>query len=221
MAKTNTSKNKKTSTAVRKVPATITPKQWNVIVEQLKYLTGRVEQVGVLANNVAEISDRVADIRRTMDLDRAAPQEEQGLEDGDYTDASKEVADALTAMGYEWVDTDRFNFSYITWHPEPSSSLYGKVVSSPGRQDNKLTNADFLSRARVTAKKLGLVPVDPSKIKEEEQKLSRMKFGTRVSVRGMEGRYHYNDGDSQGNHWVVFPDGASTNFSIHELTIID
>jgi hypothetical protein len=28
---------------------------------------------------------------------------EQGLEPGDYTDASKEVADALTAMGFKWM----------------------------------------------------------------------------------------------------------------------
>jgi hypothetical protein len=28
---------------------------------------------------------------------------EQGLEPGDYTDASKEVADALTAMGFKWI----------------------------------------------------------------------------------------------------------------------
>ena len=82
---------------------------------------------------------------------------EQGLEPGDYTDASKEVADALTAMGFKWGDGDRIECAYIVW-----DDVYNMILNSTRHDENKLPQAEFLSRAAVTAKKLGLVA------KEEE-----------------------------------------------------
>ena len=82
---------------------------------------------------------------------------EQGLEPGDYTDASKEVADALTAMGFKWGDGDRTECAYIVW-----DDVYNMILNSTRHDENKLPQAEFLSRAAVTAKKLGLVA------KEEE-----------------------------------------------------
>ena len=82
---------------------------------------------------------------------------DQGLEPGDYTDASKEVADALTAMGFKWGDGDRTECAYIAWE-----DVYNMILNSTCHDENKLPQAEFLSRAAVTAKKLGLVA------KEEE-----------------------------------------------------
>lgn len=88
---------------------------------------------------------------------------EQGLEPGDYTDASKEVADALTAMGWEWVDSHR--------------SYYGGIEFRLGKMNNRVIvgmketssypQAEFLSRASVTAKALRLVEVEPKPWKPE------------------------------------------------------
>ena len=85
------------------------------------------------------------------------PQEEQGLEPGDYTEASKEVADALTAMGWEWDDKDRYDHSHILvgWYGLGSMRNTGKPSDA---NHTHHPPADFLSRARVTAKRLGLVP---------------------------------------------------------------
>lgn len=95
-----------------------------------------------------------------QELDRVA-KEEQGLEDGDYTDASKEVADALTAMGYDWYDADRDRLQYITWGKHEAH--LGLMVNMHGKRGDYTHRTNFLSRARVTAKKLGLVPREEPK----------------------------------------------------------
>ena len=82
---------------------------------------------------------------------------EQWLEPGDYTDASKEVADALTGMGWTWGDGDRTECEYIVW-----DDVYNMILNSTCQDKNKLPQATFLSRAAVTAKAIGLVA------KEEE-----------------------------------------------------
>ena len=87
---------------------------------------------------------------------------EQGLEPGDYTDASKEVADALTAMGFKWGDGDRTECAYIVW-----DDVYNMILNSTRHDENKLPQAEFISRASVTAKKLGLVEVEPKPWKPE------------------------------------------------------
>jgi hypothetical protein len=83
---------------------------------------------------------------------------EQGLEPGDYTDASKEVADALS--GYQWLDVDRCRLRYIEWGRHMCHK--GMMVNKDGKGHAHYPQAEFLSRAAVTAKKLGLVA------KEEE-----------------------------------------------------
>jgi hypothetical protein len=85
---------------------------------------------------------------------------EQGVEPGDYTDASKEVADKLTAMGYEWYDDDRYLLRFIEWGRHMCHK--GMMVNKDGKGRAHYPQAEFLARAAVTAKKLGLVA------KEEE-----------------------------------------------------
>jgi hypothetical protein len=84
---------------------------------------------------------------------------EQGLEPGDYTDASKKVADALTAMGFKWIGEWRNFHAYIRWIKDRAAMVSNCAHST---SYTKFTPATFLSRAAVTAKKLGLVA------KEEE-----------------------------------------------------
>jgi hypothetical protein len=83
---------------------------------------------------------------------------EQGLEPGDYTDASKEVADALS--GYQWLDVDRCRLRYIEWGRHMCHK--GMMVNKDGKGHAHYPQAEFLSRASVTAKAIGLVA------KEEE-----------------------------------------------------
>ena len=91
---------------------------------------------------------------------------EQGLEKGDYTDASKEVADALTAMGLKWGDGDRTECEYIVW-----DDVYNMILNSTCHDENKLPQAEFLARAAVTAKKLGLVAKEEEPWKPEAGEL--------------------------------------------------
>lgn len=112
---------------------------------------------GELTINTGKLDTILASLSRPP-VEQAAPQPE-GLQPGDYTDASKETADALTAMGWEWRDNDRHTLSNIVF-------LYGAMINCDGaaHPSRHLTPAEFLSRAAVTAKALGLVPV----VEEEE-----------------------------------------------------
>ena len=97
---------------------------------------------------------------------------DQGLEPGDYTDASKEVADALTAMGFKWGDGDRTECAYIVW-----DDVYNMILNSTRHDENKLPQAEFLSRAAVTAKKLGLVAKEEEPWKPEVGELAVCECG--------------------------------------------
>lgn len=77
----------------------------------------------------------------------------QGLQPGDYTDASKETADALTAMGLETLSRNTYQQAggryWWDGYRIANTSSYGQTY---------LTPSDFLARAAVTAKELGLEP---------------------------------------------------------------
>lgn len=94
-----------------------------------------------------------------QELEKAKPTEEQGLEPGDYTDASKEVADELTAMNMPMFSSDSLKFRLVTWD---NSSIQGYGGGNVNHFTQRSPH-EFLSRARVTAKRLGLVPVEQLK----------------------------------------------------------
>jgi hypothetical protein len=80
------------------------------------------------------------------------------LQPGDYCDASKEVADELTAMGWKWHDSDKAEHKYIRFG---QAAAIGKMINIPSATNMAHLDAlTFLSRARVTAKELGLKPVE-------------------------------------------------------------
>lgn len=125
-----------------------------------------------LSNDLSAIYDKLDQIQRDIDLlksgssfmqeveqHRAQP-EEQGLEDGDYCDASRELLADLWKMGFE-KDPGRFR-PFVNWHAKRRTMITHDVLTGyEGRPFRQLTPADFLARARVTAKKLGLVPEEP------------------------------------------------------------
>lgn len=117
-------------------------------------------QLDRIENRLALVESSLAVLRSgatfMQELDKAAPQP-IGLSPGDYTDASNETADALTAMGWEWWDDDRHKEKYIRFG---QNSAKGKMVNiNQMGATCHLTPAEFLSRASVTAKELRLVPV--------------------------------------------------------------
>ncbi len=90
---------------------------------------------------------------------------EQGLEPGDYTDASNEVADALTAMNLPTLsERSLTGFSKVVWS---GSQLQGDECLPGAENRTHHPQAEFISRASVTAKKLGLVEVEPKPWKPE------------------------------------------------------
>ena len=91
-----------------------------------------------------------------QELDKAAPQP-VGLSPGDYTDASKETADALTAMGWGWFEGDHRVRKQIMLAYNMKMAHVGGI--SGDGSNTYLTPSEFLSRASVTAKEIGLVPV--------------------------------------------------------------
>jgi hypothetical protein len=77
------------------------------------------------------------------------------LQPGDYCDASKEVADELTAMGWKWMWGQRHEYAFVTKCTNNDDMIN---LMTPGT--THLDAPTFLSRARVTAKELGLKPVE-------------------------------------------------------------
>lgn len=99
--------------------------------------------------------------------EQAKTAEEQGLQPGDYTDASKEVADELTAMGWGWYDSDRCEHKFIVRMNKNADCA--KMINTYTRRyghDKRLPRPEFIARARVTAKRLGLVPVEQPKFEK-------------------------------------------------------
>lgn len=110
---------------------------------------------------------------------------EQGLEAGDYTDASNEVADALTAMGYEWMDSDRFQHAIIRLSYSPGYKSHGRYMFNRDagiKIGTHYPQAEFLSRASVTAKKLGLVAKEEEPWKPEVKITITMDDGSGEKV---------------------------------------
>lgn len=83
--------------------------------------------------------------------------EEHGLEYGDYIEASREVVDELDRLGFEWYDKDRTKHPRIGFLTSMNKLLNGNLA------DYYTHRPDFLARARVTAKKLGLIPKEAPK----------------------------------------------------------
>jgi hypothetical protein len=108
--------------------------------------------VDVVKTEMRSISDRL-DAMRFEQYALSQPKEEApaGLRPGEYTDASKEVADALTAMGWKWADDDRHEYRVIRANIDE-----GELINMQGADTTHLDPATFLSRAAVTAKELGL-----------------------------------------------------------------
>jgi hypothetical protein len=116
--------------------------------------------VAVIRSGATFMQQLDKDARQLQDMKEIGEKwdaEEQGLKAGDYCDSSKEVADELTAMGFEWYDSDRY-LKYIRWG---MAGAKGKMVNiaAPTNMEH-LDATTFLSRARVTAKALGLKPVE-------------------------------------------------------------
>jgi hypothetical protein len=117
----------------------------------------------VLRAELRPISERL-DAMRFEQYALVQPKKEdapQGLQPGDYCDASKEVADELTAMGLFASPASSCYAYYLagTWYGEL------RVCGHGSEKSPAITHLDaptFLARARVTAKEQGLKPVvDP------------------------------------------------------------
>jgi len=158
-----------------KTPAKTATKKPVTMAERVKHIERMVEdQCEFIVDTRMAVMERLDNIERLL----ATPQDvtgspvtiqEQGLQAGDYTEASKEVADALTAMGFKWLDGDRTECAYIVW-----DDVYNMILNSTRHDENKLPQAEFLSRAAVTAKKLGLVAKEEEPWKPEVGELAKV-----------------------------------------------
>ena len=75
-------------------------------------------------------------------------------------------------MGFKWGDGDRIECAYIVW-----DDVYNMILNSTRHDENKLPQAEFLSRAAVTAKKLGLVAKEEEPWKPEVGELAVCECG--------------------------------------------
>ena len=111
-------------------------------------------------NAIDETVDRIERLLATPQDVTGSPVDipEQGLEPGDYTDAYKEVADALTAMNLPTLsERSLTGFSKVVWS---GSQLQGDECLPGAENRTHHPQAEFISRASVTAKALGLVAKD-------------------------------------------------------------
>ena len=92
-----------------------------------------------------------------------------GLQPGDYCEASKDVADELTAMGWPWTDNDRTRHEFIRRGvTHTGMSNYMCNIDESKYFKHLLDRDTFLARARVTAAELGLTGVKEEPVKEPE-----------------------------------------------------
>jgi hypothetical protein len=125
---------------------------------QLDRIESKLDTILSGATFMQELDKNARQLQDMKEIGEKWDAEEQGLEAGDYTDASKEVTDALTAMGLpKYSEASLTRYRHIVWM---GANLQGdEVLPSHGESRTYLTPAEFLSRASVTAKELGLVPV--------------------------------------------------------------
>jgi hypothetical protein len=119
-------------------------------------LDPRMDKIERLLSTPKDVTGSPVDIKVTIP--------EQGLEPGDYTDASKEVADALTAMGFKMMWAAYTEYPFISFNERVN-----EVFRTRHENTVKLTPAEFLSRAAVTAKEVGLVPAVEKWVPKEEE----------------------------------------------------
>lgn len=126
-------------------------------------------------------------------------EEPQGLKDGDYTDTSKDVADKLTAMGFTWSDKDRTRCNIIGYYATPPRVLN---CHRGGIEDAHYPPAEFLARAAITAKELGLKEAHEARLKAEAQAAedAKLVFGAKVEYALTEGVYLYTN--KKGLHCI-------------------
>ena len=125
-------------------------------IAQIESTRVRLIKIERLLSTPQEVTGTPVDIKVTIP--------EQGLEPGDYTDASKDVADALTAMGFKWWDEHRNFYNSVQFGMgHKMVNCYKSVINGT----RYITPSAFLSRAAVTAKAIGLVEVEPKPWKPE------------------------------------------------------
>jgi hypothetical protein len=113
-----------------------------------------VQRLNAIESSVAVIRAGASFMQQ---LEQDAP---VGLKAGDYCDASKDVADELTAMGFKWADEDTYQCPLIEQWAEHPGFLINVYEPYAKKGATHLDAQTFLSRARVTAKELGLKPVE-------------------------------------------------------------
>lgn len=161
---------------------------------------------------------------RIIALEKAAASEPvaepQGLEEGDWIEATPENVRAVEGFllpTYSPVLRNPNNEA-VTWDGD-------EIVGAGLRYTMacRTHRPDFLSRAEVTARKLGTWPVDPAvkAAKELAEKEERLVFGARVRTPQGEGIYHYRDTDATCPHWVILPGGESIYLEASDITLIE
>jgi hypothetical protein len=161
------------------------------------------DRIAAAEASLQRLDDAIAALKAKIEGPVEAP---QGLQAGDYCDASKEVADALTAMGLRiWgMGLDK---KYYVWDGQdkdivPLNSLYAA--------DTHLHAHTFLARARVTAAKLGLKAPEPW----------TPKFGDRVMTPDGERVFLHRTGATNYPYRIAFEGGRIEHYHIDQLTPI-
>jgi len=121
-------------------------------------------KLSAIESSVAERLDalRMEQSALAQDASKSAQDAPIGLQPGDYCDASQEVADALKGMGLRiWADGS--SKLYYVWDEQDKDIV---PLNSRYTSGTHLDHPTFLSRARVTAKELGLKPVEAPQVDE-------------------------------------------------------
>jgi len=158
--------------------------------------------------SLQRLDDAIAALKAKIEKPVEVP---QGLQAGDYCDASKEVADALTAMGFDWYmeNFDATDLPCIVWAGDKWSHLSNLMFRSCLLKEfTHLDAPTFLARARVTAKELGLKAPEPW----------TPRFGDRVMTSEGEGVYW---NTVNGVMRVIYEGGLAHFHSIDQLTPIN
>lgn len=177
LAEPNPSRMAKTTPSRRAKSKTPAPKKKPTQLDRIEKSIGLIESKLTTLNawetlNEAMSNDKLAS--PTVAVEEIKP---QGLNRGDYTLASHEVAETLTAMGWPWGDKDRTEWEFVEY-----DHRYKNMLNTLPKGDTEYTPAEFLARAAITAKELGLKEAHEARLKAEAQAAedAKLVFGARV-----------------------------------------
>lgn len=193
----------KTTPSGRAKSKTKAPKKKPTQLDRIERSIGLIESKLATLNAWETLNEAMSEAKLASQTVAVEEIKLQPLCHGDYTLASHEVAEKLTAMGFRAKSDKTYPaHEFVGWDShsrviEGRSGLIGKP----------LAQSDFLARAAVTAKELGLEPVEEKWVPKVGEWVVCLKLQNQISGIEVGEAYKVQEGGVEGKVCVIDADG--------------